>query len=65
MQIFVKNRGKNREHTKIELMNLEGGQSKVYVFFEGGSQKFTFVDKGGGRDQKYSKMCVRLLWMPP
>ena len=46
-------------------MNWRGGdQLKVYVSFEGGSQKCTFVDKGG-RGQKCSKMCVRLLWMPP
>ena len=63
MQIFVKNRGKNREHTKIELMNL-GGPSKVYVFFEGGSQKCTFVDKGEG-GVKNAQKCVYVFYGCP
>ena len=42
----MKNRGKIREHTKIELMNGRRGQSDVYVFSKGSSQKCAFVDKG-------------------
>ena len=32
-KIHVKNRGKNREHTKIELMNLGGGSTKSVRLF--------------------------------
>ena len=65
MQISVKNREKNRELTKIELINLGGGgQPKVYVFFKGGSQKCTFVDKGEG-GVKNAQKCVYVFYGCP
>ena len=43
-----------------------GVKLKVYVFFRGGSQKCTFVDKGEGGFKNAQKLCaVRLLWMAP
>ena len=37
----------------------------VYVVLKGVSQMSTFVYKGGGRGQKWAKICLRGLWKPP
>ena len=34
-------------------------------FRRGGCQMSMFVYKGGGRGQKWAKICLRGLWRPP
>ena len=54
-----KNRGKIREHAKIDFFLIyEFGEGGLYVFLEGVCQKCTFVDKGE------SKM-LKNLWIAP
>ena len=53
---------------KIEQHNLyrrgEDTQMSMW-FFRGGCQMSMFVYKGGGRGQKWAKICLRGLWKPP
>ena len=65
VQILRNNRGKisrSRKNRIFDFLNSGGGsgQSKVYVFFRGGSPKVYFVDKGEG-----GQKCVYVFYGRP